>query len=105
MICRRAAAGGCDEPNDRQTAFIDCPNFKDGSCGSCEDGSIVLTSCPCRTIPSYIFTMIEMADLAEDKLGMPVGGGMLDQTQAFIDSLRFVKAEKQNCRNQLGAKK
>jgi hypothetical protein len=102
MICRRGAGGGCIEPNKQQTAFVDCPNCKDGSCGQCDDGTIVLTECPCKSIPRYIFTMIEISDCAEDKIGLPVGGGTLDQTQAFLDSMRFVKAEKQKCRNQLG---
>lgn len=102
MICRVAARGGCNEPNELETVYIDCPNCRDGSCGLCNDGTLVLIECPCKTIPEYVFRMIEMADLAEDKLFLPVGGGLLDQTQAFVDSLRFVNAQKQWCKNQLG---
>ena len=38
--------------------------------------------------------MIEMCYLADDKLGLPRDGGTMGQTQAFIDSLRFVKGER-----------
>lgn len=101
MICRSAPAGGCVEPSELECVFIDCPNCRDGSCGHCEDGEIILKHCPCPSIPRYIFTMIEMAELAEEKIGLPVAGGVLDQTQAFIDSLRFVNAEHQRCKNHI----
>ncbi len=52
----------------------------------------ILRRCPIKVLPSRIHTVIRFVALARDG-HWPVAGGMLDQSQSFIDAHAVVMAE------------
>lgn len=51
----------------------------------------MLTHCP-RELPAEVWTVIRSADWA-DKAILPVAGGMLDQTDAWVGAVELVRRE------------
>jgi len=57
--------------------------------------------CPLEYVKDEVWTVIECADLLKKGLP-PVGAGMLDQAQVFIEAARFIWAEQARWRASLG---
>lgn len=69
-----------------------CPCNGDAACRECGGtGTLAVTSCPRKQIEPSIWELLESVSFAENGLP-PVGGGALDQTQAFLDGYQLVKS-------------
>jgi hypothetical protein len=65
---------------------MECPHCGGGGCGLCQDGVVWVNECPQPHIAPVIgaLKMIAMAE----KGHLPVGGGVLDQSQWFMEAYR-----------------
>jgi hypothetical protein len=63
---------------------------------------IEIQSCPRQFISAEVWEAIEAAEMLEHGLA-PVTGGALDQTVAFLDSVRFIRGLDQKWRALLNA--
>jgi len=59
-------------------------------CDQCNDGVVEITSCPKKQITSDIVMLLKMSEIMDTGIA-PVSGGVLDQTQCFIDAYIMVK--------------
>jgi NADPH-dependent 7-cyano-7-deazaguanine reductase QueF-like protein len=71
---------------------IECPSCSGSGCGQCRDGLIEITACPLAIIGADIWRAIEFADLYAKGLP-PVAGGVLQQSNVFIEAARFIWRE------------
>lgn len=60
-----------------------------------------MTECPLEYAGEDVWEAIEMAGFFDKGLP-PVHGGVLDQTQIFLDAARFIWAEQARWRAELG---
>jgi NADPH-dependent 7-cyano-7-deazaguanine reductase QueF-like protein len=71
-------------------------------CGQCSGtGELEIKECPLKIITADIWETLELADFWEKGLP-PIGGGVLDQTQNFVEAARFVFSEKNYWKRKLG---
>lgn len=61
------------------------------SCGG--DGHHEIVGCPLKGITPDIWEMLRLSDWAEHSKYLPVAGGVLDQTDSFVESHRFIQNE------------
>ena len=86
----------------REPAKLECPTCDGVGCKACNDrGDVWLTACPLEVVPRDVWQAIEMAELFWHGLA-PMPGGVLDQTQVFIDAARFIRGEQARNRAELG---
>jgi hypothetical protein len=52
-----------------------------------------------KVIPSPVWSTMRMIDAADNKLGLPVAGGLLDQSESFLSAWEAVAAAKSNLRH------
>lgn len=78
--------------------FIPCPacapdREPDAACTICLGrGEYRVDRCPAETLTADVGSLFWMVGLAEHGR-MPVAGGVLDQSQSFIDGLRLIDRE------------
>lgn len=72
----------------------DCPycGDREGGCEICEDGKIVLRTCPHLAVRRETWRCIEAAELLGRGLP-PEAGGMLDQNAAFLAAARIIRQQ------------
>ncbi len=64
-----------------------------GPCpAGCREGYIEIPHCPQRAVNAPTRRLLQLCDFA-DKGRLPLSGGVLDQTQGFLDVLRFYDRE------------
>lgn len=77
----------------------------EAGCPSCgHAGEIEIPHCPGREVDAATRRLVQLCRFAGDGR-MPVDGGVLDQTQAFLDVLEFYEADRAELkakRNPLG---
>lgn len=86
-----------DEPGAASPALVECVvcggDPPDAGCDRCgHEGAIEITRCPRRVLPAETQRLMQLLDFAS-KGQLPVSGGVLDQTQWFLDCLQFFEAE------------
>ena len=69
-------------------------------CEECDDGMIVITDCPLLYIGNDARQYMRFAKLFE-RGSMPVGGGVLDQANKFIEIAEFINDQKTINENQV----
>ena len=79
---------------------IECPVCDgDGEdCKECRDGSFELDGCPNRFCSSVV-NSLDLFDLFHKGLP-PIAGGVLDQSQSFIEASQFFESEEGKVRNE-----
>lgn len=77
---------------------MQCVACDGGGCQQCQGGSVDITDCPLKTVTADVWGIIEAQEFLEAGLA-PVAGGLLEQTQSFLDAARFVKSEKRSWEN------
>jgi hypothetical protein len=87
---------------------IRCPECGgvEGGCGVCEGRcSIEVTGCPLHAVTPDVWDMLNVIDAWDGQKIPPVAGGYHDQTECFLQSLRFVKAEESRVRRRQDARR
>ena len=72
---------------------IECPTCHGRGCELCDNGHITTTEC-LQKIAAPVSDAMMMIDLAE-KGHLPVAGGVLDQSQWFMEAYRFYQTDVQ----------
>jgi hypothetical protein len=70
---------------------IECPVCDGDGCEECNDGVFELDGCP-NSFCSPIVRSLDLFDLFEKGLP-PVAGGVLDQSQSFVEASQFFESE------------
>lgn len=71
-----------------------CRGRGDVPCPSCGgSGHHTLTSCPYEWITADIGRAFRFRDLARDGCGLPVAGGLMDQTESFLEAWLAIDVE------------
>lgn len=74
--------------------MIECAGCRGKGCRHCKDeGTIELTECARKQVPSKIWRIFSWVRRAEEKGILPVAGGGLDQTRGFLEAWEFVALE------------
>ncbi len=71
----------------------ECPACGGRGCEHCDDGALLLTGCPRKTVSADVWDLLEYADLFR-KGCPPEPGGVLDQASAFVTAARFAWSER-----------
>lgn len=79
-----------------------CNNVhSDRGCAACGGtGYFQLTVCPQTLLDDGVQDFLELYDYAQEGT-WPVGGGLLDQTRAFTEAVRFMRGEEDWCKRKL----
>jgi hypothetical protein len=88
------------KPTEAMPAELQCVqcNGMDDHCKSCDGtGTFPLTDCPWQFIDKATIEATKYVSAAEHHL--PLSGGMLDQTQSFVDCLDWLTNEKNKWEN------
>ena len=70
---------------------IECPICDGCGCEECSDGVFQIDGCP-NSFCSPIVGSLDLFDLFKKGLP-PVAGGVLDQSQSFVEASQFFEAE------------
>ena len=103
-ICRGRCPADRDKcgnaPSANQPWECECPACDGLGCEHCGDSGIArLTACPQTIVPAEIWECRRLAEFAEKGL-LPLAGGVLDQTDAFLAGCRVVWRERDRIRNE-----
>jgi len=91
---------GCDEPTERPIYSVSCSGCDgtDPECTRCLDGATGMHRCPGKLLDAHadgrrIGEAFNLCVQYQQHGIMPVAGGMMDQTQAFLSMLRVFQHE------------
>lgn len=77
-------------PSISEPAIVECANCNGLGCSECDErGEWHLTHCPHELLGNGIGELFVFSELMQKGLP-PVQGGMLDQSQWFLDAARFI---------------
>lgn len=66
---------------------------RDPACGECGgSGETTVTRCPCDE-SAGVAGIVELSDFLDTCRVFPMGGGVLDQTEGFLDAHRYYRAQ------------
>ena len=87
MICSACSPTKCcDEPQTGGAIQVACPSCNENGCGHCDDlGFFKVDCCPQEFIGRDLIGFVKFCDFAK-RGTMPIAGGMLDQTNWFIEA-------------------
>jgi hypothetical protein len=102
-LCKHCKPGKCiDCPSKSQPAEIECPDCNERGCSECEQqGYIQLTSCPKEFVGREISGLATYADLFWKGLP-PIAGGVLDQSNWFIEASQVMAQKEARLKAELG---
>lgn len=90
---------GCDKDTPHDLDRYPCTCGRRPSCTRCKGSGVIgLKQCPRKFIDPITTTVIRYVGFARDG-HWPAAGGMLDQSQSFIDAHAVVLAEIQKIEN------
>jgi hypothetical protein len=101
-LCRHCSGGRChDRPSESEPLNLHHHACGGKGCEGCQFwGHLKLTDCPQRRFDSSIKPVLTCARLA-NKGVLPMDGGLLSQTQQFMEAFEQISSESNHWRNKL----
>ena len=99
MLCRSCTNVTCRSlSTERDKIEIECPRCNGEGCEECKNGLFEIDGCP-NSFCSSVVRSLTMFDLFEKGLP-PVTGGVLDQSNSFIEAAQFFESEERRVKNE-----